>query len=226
MHKKKRKMPSRNVKRCGLLLVVTGRSGAGKDTIAEGVLSHSGFSQYGFKRLITCADRCPRENEVHGVHYYFIRHEEMEIKKKNNEFVEEPVLTGTSYKATPRSEFSRIIEEGANLLWRIDPSKAAEVATGKFFDEQFPESAEIFKKITIVCCVTAKTEEIIKRRKIRDCKKYNEYEYSKRDEQEHPHLSILEKHAHLIYNAEGKHEEAVSEIFTLVSSHFSSQESK
>lgn len=224
--KKRSVIGSEMVSECGLLLVIAGGSGTGKDRIVDGVLAHPFFKQLGFKRLITCADRKPRKGEVHGVHYHFISTEEMDAKSNNHEFVEIPVATGTSRKATLRKEFTQIFEEKVNLLWRIDPSKSAEVASGKFFEEQFPEMVDLFKRNTIVCCIKASPEEIAKRRKARDGEKYDENEYRMRDQQEAPHLAILEQHAHLIYNADGKHEEAVSEIFTLVSQHFSSKKAK
>lgn len=198
----------------GKLLVVTGFSGAGKDTVIDTLIE----KRSSFRRLITCADRDPRPGEVHGVHYYFVTREEMDKMHIRGELVEKPLLYGTSRKATPKKEFKKIISEGASLIWRIESSLASHVASGKFFDEQFTkEESAILKESTIVTFITASDKDLVLRRKKRDKEKYNPKEFSKRDEQDR---LILKKHGHhfhhILENKEGQIEKTVEEIIRIL----------
>ena len=198
----------------GKLLVITGFSGAGKDSVIEKLLE----KMPEFKRLVTCADRPPRTGEVHGIHYYFVTSEEMDMMHKNGELAEKPLLYGTSRKATPKKEFLKIINEGASLVWRIESSLAAHVASGKFFDEQFaPQESSVLKSSTTTVFLTAKRPELRKRRKARDGSKYDPKEFAKRDLQDE---LILAKYGsafqNIVENEEEKLEETVEKIIKLV----------
>lgn len=198
----------------GKLLVVTGFSGAGKDSVIEKLLE----KMPEFRRLVTCADRPPRPGEVHGVHYYFVSAGELDRLHKNGELVEAPLLYGTSRKATPKSEFKKIIHEKASLVWRIESSLAAHVASGKFFDEQFaPEESAILKSLTTTVFLTAKKAELTKRRKTRDEDKYNPKEFAKRDFQD---TEIMKKFSHLftnvVENEEDRLEKTVEKIVQIL----------
>lgn len=197
----------------GKLLVISGVSGAGKDTVIEEVLKRTSFS-----RLVTCADRSPRPGEIHGVHYYFVSQEELDLMDENGELVEKPLTYGTSRKATPKKEFRKVILENKNLIWRIESSLAAHVASGKFFEEQFePQEREILKKSTTIVFITARKEDVIKRRKARDGEKYNPKDFSLRDGQDE---LILKKYGHLfsniVENKEGELEKTVDRIVKLL----------
>lgn len=196
------------------LLVVTGLSGAGKDSVIEELLK----KDVSFGRLITCADRPPRPGEVHGVHYYFVTPGELDRMHKDGELVEKPLEYGTSRKATPKAEFKKIISGQASLIWRIESSLAAHVASGKFFEEQFStHEGSILKESATVVFITAKREIIMARRKKRDGEKFNLEDFNKRDRQDQ---LILEKCGHLfkhiIENKEGELEKTVNRILKLI----------
>lgn len=198
----------------GKLLVVTGFSGGGKDTIIEELLSR----KKSFRRLVTCADRPPRPGEVHGIHYYFVSSQELDVMYQGRELVEKPLTYGTSRKATPKKEFHKIIYEDASLIWRIESSLAAHVASGAFFDEQFShEESSVLKKSTVVIFITADEDTLRKRRRKRDGKNYKEEDYSIRDAQD---KDILKKHGehfkHFIVNEDKKFKAAAESILKLL----------
>ena len=192
----------------GFLLIISGASGAGKDTVMTELLRHPRIKDLHLKKVVTCTDRHPRPGETHGIDYHFVTRERLQQMAEGGELVEEITLTGSSRKATPKSEIERLLK-GEDLVWRIDPSRAAEVASKGFFARHFPRHAQILQKRTTVLCVTAPKDTIDARRKVRDGDGYNPNEYSARDEQELPHLRVLKEKAVVIENPEGHLKEAV-----------------
>jgi guanylate kinase len=209
----------------GFLLVITGASGAGKDSVMDGILGHDEIKMLGLKKIVTCTDRSPRPGEENGIHYHFVARERLIEMSEDNELVEEITATGTSNKATPKSEIERLLK-GEDLVWRIDPSRAAEIASGGFFSKHFPEHAKILQERTIVLCVTAPKEVIETRRKERDKEKYSPDEYKVRDEQELPHLKILYEKAVLIENSQGSLENTVKIAVEAVQKHHAKTRNK
>jgi len=192
----------------GILTVFTGASGAGKDSVMDEFLKSPSIQELNLKKVVTCTDRSPRPGEVDGVQYHFLTGDKLQEMSKTGKLVEQITRTGTSNKATPKSEIERLLN-GENLVWRIDPSRAAEVASGSFFKHLFQETADVMQKHTLVLFITAPKEVINDRRKRRDLDKYNPNEYRARDEQERPHLEILVKKALPVENLDGKLDEAV-----------------
>lgn len=75
---------------CGTLVVISGRSGSGKDTIFQRVLEHDQIKSLGFKQVVTHATRKMRTGEVHGKDYHFTDEETLFKMHENNELVEQP----------------------------------------------------------------------------------------------------------------------------------------
>lgn len=197
-----------NSNKFGYLIVITGASGAGKDSVMEGFLKDPRIKEIRLRQVVTCNDRPPRPGEIDGVQYHFFSNQKLKEMEARGELVEPITLTGTSNKATPRSEIERLFAR-ENLIWRIDPSRAAEVASGDFFEKLFPENAKELQEHTLVLFVTAPKNEIDGRRKNRDLDKYDPIEYEARDNQEKPYLEILEKNAVPINNLNGKLDKAI-----------------
>ena len=71
-------------KKQGLLIVLSGPSGCGKNTIINKVMENN-------KNIwlsISCTSREPRGEEKNGVNYYFLSREEFEQEIENDEFLE------------------------------------------------------------------------------------------------------------------------------------------
>jgi guanylate kinase len=203
MIKQKSNSKKKKPNKTGVLIVITGASGAGKDDVMNGFMESLHIQKLGFQKIVTSTDRSPRPGEANGREYHFVTNETLIEMSQKGELVEPITLTGTSNKATSRKEIERIFN-GENLVWRIDPSRAAEVALGEFFQRLFPENAKKLQKHTIVLFVTAPKEDIELRRKERDADKYDPGEYKMRDDQEKPHLEILSKYALRVENTQGQ----------------------
>ncbi|MBE6447531.1 MAG: guanylate kinase [Alphaproteobacteria bacterium] len=75
------------------LFVISGPSGVGKSTVANGVLKKIPE----IDRIVTCTSRCKRYGETDGVDYYFISKNAFFEKIGNNEFVEYAEVYGNYY---------------------------------------------------------------------------------------------------------------------------------
>lgn len=203
----------RSLRQTGILLVVTGISGAGKDAVVDALIAILTT----FRRLVTCTDRSAREGEIHGVHYYFLSPEELDHMYELDELVEKPLVYGTSRKATPKREFRKVLE-GDNLIWRIDPTLAAHVANGAFFDEQFsPEESAALKAAAVVVFITASPDELATRRQKRDGNKYDPTEYVARDQQDQEFMATHgDKFTVVLQNRDGRLAETVQAVVDLV----------
>lgn len=178
----------------GVLLVLTGRTGAGKDYLFQQALNHPKLLEQNFTRIVTCTSRPARAGEQEGVDYHFISQEEIFAMHKSGELVEDPVLYGTTYKATPISEIKKVLE-GENKIWRIDPNLAGEVASGDFFERLGIDSR--VKEKTVVIFIDADRDTIVQRRMDRDQERYNPDEYKERDLYDD---QILEKYTDVFTN--------------------------
>ena len=84
------------LKKQGLLIVVSGPSGAGKDSVCNLVASYNPNLWIS----VSCTSRDIRKGEVEGVNYFYLTKDEFEEKIKNNDFLEYATYNN-SYYGTP-----------------------------------------------------------------------------------------------------------------------------
>ena len=104
-----------NIKRRGIMLVLSSPSGAGKTTLSRLLLE--GDSDISLSISVTT--RAPRSSEINGVHYHFISQDEFEKRKNNGEFLEHAYIFGHHY-ATPKAPVLETLEQGKDILFDID----------------------------------------------------------------------------------------------------------
>jgi guanylate kinase len=207
----------KNESNIGFLLVITGPPASGKDTVMNEFLKHKTAKSLNVQKVVTNTDRKIREGELPAA-YHFVSRAELDRMDKSGELVEQIVQTGVSRKATSKVEIERLFL-GENLIWRIDPSLAAKIVTGKFFNKHFPKHSEILMENTLVVCINAPKEVLELRRKRREGKNYNRKNFTLRDEYETPHLDILQRKALVIDNLENRLTETVEVLAQLVKTH-------
>lgn len=117
-----------------MVLILSGLSGAGKDTVLEAMKNDPDF---GFHFIVTMNTRQPRANEVDGVDYHFTTREKFLDMIANNELIEYSKVYD-DYKGVPRFEIERAIESKQDVLLRIDHQGARKVK------QKYPNAVSIF----------------------------------------------------------------------------------
>jgi guanylate kinase len=117
----------------GLLVVVSGPSGAGKGTLCKELLDTSDTLQYS----VSTTTRSPRSGEVDGKHYYFTSKEQFSDLVEQDLFLEWAEFCGNCY-GTPRAAVESKINEGKDVILEIEIQGALQIK------EKFPQGLFIF----------------------------------------------------------------------------------
>lgn len=128
----------------GILIVISGPSGAGKGTICERLKEHN-------KNIwlsTSMTTREPRGNEKNGVEYFFVTEEEFKKKIEEDGFLEYAIVHNNKYYGTPKDKIADKLNEGKDVILEIDIQGALEIQE-KINDALFifimPPSMEILK---------------------------------------------------------------------------------
>lgn len=116
----------------GKLYVISGPSGAGKGTICKRLLEETNL-----QLSVSMTTRTPREGEIHGIHYYFVNHDEFLSQIENNGFLEHAEIYGNRY-GTPKAPVMEKLKEGIDVILEIEMQGALQVK------ENYPEGVFIF----------------------------------------------------------------------------------
>ena len=117
----------------GILLVISGFSGAGKGTIVNRLIEK--YDEYALS--ISMTSRAPRPGDVEGVNYFFVSREEFEKAIAENGLLEYAQYCG-NYYGTPRAFVEKKLSEGRNVILEIEIQGATNIK------KAFPESLLIF----------------------------------------------------------------------------------
>lgn len=120
------------MKNKGLLIVISGPSGAGKGTICKELISKGDFYL-----SVSATTRSPRQGEVDGVNYFFTTKEAFKKNIENDNFLEYAEVYG-NYYGTPKSKVMEMIENGFDVILEIDIQGALKVK------ENYPDGVFIF----------------------------------------------------------------------------------
>ncbi|MHB9145431.1 MAG: guanylate kinase [Symbiobacteriia bacterium] len=117
----------------GLLVVLSGPSGAGKGTLRPYLLK----SFPGLEFCVSATTRAPRAGEVHGRHYYFLSVEEFRQRIEEGDLLEWADVYGNLY-GTPRRPVLEALKHGKVVLLEKDMQGALQL------QKTFPEGVFIF----------------------------------------------------------------------------------
>lgn len=129
----------------GLIIVLSGFSGAGKGTIMKHLLeTYPGE----YCLSISATTRQMRDGEQEGREYFFKTREEFDAMIANRELLEYATFNGNSY-GTPRDYVEKLVSEGKDVILEIEIQGALNVK--KMFPDTLllfvtPPSADELKK--------------------------------------------------------------------------------
>ena len=106
----------------GQLIVISGPSGCGKDTVVKEVLSNNKNAWLS----VSCTSREPRAGEIDGKDYYFLTEEEFEEKIKNGDLLEYAKYAD-NYYGTPRDVIQQKLNQGIDVILVIEIQGALKI---------------------------------------------------------------------------------------------------
>lgn len=121
------------MKHKGILIVVSGFSGAGKGTLMKLLLET--YPNYALS--VSMTTRAPREGEADGVAYFFSTTEQFEQTIAEDGLIEYASYCG-NYYGTPKAYVEEQLEAGKDVILEIEIQGALKVK------EKFPESLLLF----------------------------------------------------------------------------------
>jgi guanylate kinase len=98
-----------------LLVLISAPSGAGKTTLASGLLA----ATPGMERVVTCTTRPPRGGERDGVDYHFLERSDFERRVAAGAFLEHAEVYGNRYGTLKSSVLDRL-EAGVDVVLSVD----------------------------------------------------------------------------------------------------------
>ncbi|MDF9408022.1 MAG: Guanylate kinase [Pelotomaculum sp. PtaB.Bin013] len=117
----------------GLLLVLSGPSGAGKGTISLALQKENPS----LRLSVSATTRQPRKDEVDGLHYHFLKKEVFKNLINNDQLLEWAEVYG-NYYGTLRRFVQESLEQGDDVMLEIDIQGALQVR------QNFPDAVLIF----------------------------------------------------------------------------------
>src|SRR5262245_2635740 len=105
-----------------LLIVISGPSGVGKDTVIQRMKER----RLPFHFVVTATTRPPRAGEVHGRDYFFVSSDEFAEMIEKDELLEYAIVYN-DYKGIPKQQVREALASGQDVIMRVDVQGAARV---------------------------------------------------------------------------------------------------
>lgn len=179
-----------------LVVVISGPSGAGKDSVIAKLKEY----QRPFKFVVTATTRPPRDDEQHGVNYFFLSKDQFSEMIAREELIEY-ALVYDQYKGIPREQVRQALQSGQDVVMRVDVQGAATVR------QKCPEAVFIF--------LTAESEEAMVRRLKKRCTE-NAEELELRIAAAHEELKRVGEFDYVVVNRDNHLDDAVNAIIAII----------
>lgn len=179
------------------VLVISGPSGVGKDTIARQILERHPDDYY---FVVTATTRAPRENEQHGVDYFFVSNDEFARMIEEGELLEHAYVYN-DYKGIPKQQIRDALASGRHVIMRVDVQGAATVR------KLIPNALFIF-------LTTESEEDLVKR--LRERKSESPEGLSLRIATARLEHQRINEFDYCVINPDAQQERAVREVLSIV----------
>jgi len=180
----------------GLLFVVSGPSGAGKDTLVGALRARMPRLKYS----VSATTREPRAEESDGEDYFFLSHGEFKRRQAANEFLEYREYNGHLY-GTPRDFVEKMLMEGYDLIMKPEVNGALSIKS------TFPDAALIFLLPDKFSHLRGRL--LARRTETND-------EIARRLEIAHEEMKHIGQFDYLLINEDRRSDEAVSDLEAIV----------
>jgi len=180
------------------LVIISGPSGVGKDTIIEAMRRLPTAAAYHY--VVTCTTRPPRPGEVDGIHYRFLTLEAFAALRDEDGFLEWAEVHGNWY-GTPRDSVRAALAAGRDVVLKIDVQGAETVK------KKVPEALLIF-------LVPPSMQELFRRLRSRATESADELEVRQRNAA--IELARREDYDHVVENATGEVDRTAAGIVGLI----------
>jgi len=185
---------SHEAKSRGLLIVISGPSGVGKDTLIRRLLELDKNLRYS----VSCTTRPPRPGEVDGVNYTFVTHEKFHQLIDQGAFLEYATYDGNLY-GTVIERVERAREAGYDIVLKIEVQGAEQVRAN------VPDALFIF-------VVPPSTRELERRQEMRNSE--SAQDMASRRKIAEREMTYISRYDHVVVNDEL--ERAVAEVLAII----------
>jgi len=180
-----------------VLVVISGPSGVGKDTIARKVIERQPDSFY---FVVTATTRPPRHGEIHGRDYFFVSNDEFARMIEEGELLEYAVVYN-DFRGVPKQQIREALASGKDVIMRVDVQGAATIR------KLIPNAVSVF-------LVTPTEEDLVRR--LRERKSESAEGMNLRIATARHEMRRLPEFDYVVINAEGNQERAVSQILSII----------
>ncbi len=180
-----------------LLLILSGPSGVGKDTVARMVIEQRPNSFY---FVVTATTRPPRDDERHGVDYIFVTFDEFARMIEEDELLEYAVVYN-DYKGIPKQQIRDALASGRDVILRVDVQGAATVR------RLIPNAISVF--------LTTRSEQGLVRR-LRQRKQDTAEGMALRTATARQEMKRAVEFDYCVVNPEGEPETAVQQVLSII----------
>ena len=173
-----------------MLVIISGPSGVGKDTIIEALQRRGHQPEYHY--VVTCTTRAPRHSEVPGISYNFLTVPEFVALRDAGELLEANEVHGNWY-GTPKAGVREALARGQHAILKIDVQGAQVVKEGvtdALLIFVVPPSLEtLFQHLKARQTETADELEIRQRNAALEIARQDDYDYVVVNEEGHVELT-------------------------------------
>jgi guanylate kinase len=181
-----------------LLIVISGPSGVGKDSVVRALESRD----HPFHFVVTTTSRPRRPGEEHSVDYYFVSEERFEEMIANDELLEHAIVYG-QHKGVHKKQIREALDSGEDVVMRLDVQGASTV-------KGLVEDA-------VLIFLSAGSEKELKQR-LRNRGTETDAEIERRLEETKEELTYLQEFDYLVLNRHNQLEAAVDQIMSIIRS--------